>query len=116
MDRWNAYLFESHSESTLRGWAQRLHLFRFCRAYGGQANDSDSLDLVYRYQSVEELREFFGGLGIELVTFDERPPQPEAGVSYSGEDFGRFPSLIPGTQWIKQPGHCSIGKRTPLTH
>jgi hypothetical protein len=108
MDRWKQYLFESHPESILRAWANRLRLFRFFRAYGGHANDGDSLDVAYRYQGVDELRMFFSYLGINLVTYDEQPPQPKAGVSYRGEEFGRFPSLIPATEWIQQPGHCLI--------
>jgi hypothetical protein len=108
MDRWTQYLFVSHSEDTLRGWAQRLDLFRFVRAHGGHANDSDSLTVAYRYQSVDELERFFWYLGIPLIHFAEKPDQPEIGVSYPGEEFAKFASLIPGTRWIQQPGHCSI--------
>ena len=114
MNRWNTYLFEIHSETTLRAWARRLHLFRFCRAYGGQANDGDSLDVVYRYQQIQELDDFLGPLGIKLRTFEEQPPQPKNGVSYTVEDFSRFPSLIPGTQWIEQPGYCYVAGERAL--
>jgi hypothetical protein len=108
MDRWNQYLFESHPESTLRDWAKRLHLFRFFRAYGGHANDGDSLDVAYKYSSEGELRRFLGHLGIDPVIYDEMPLQPKPGVSYSGEEFARFPSLVAATEWIEQPGHCRI--------
>jgi hypothetical protein len=64
--------------------------------------------VVYRYQQIEELDEFLRHLGIKLATFDEQPPQPKEGVSYSVEDFARFPSLISGTQWRGQPGYCSV--------
>jgi hypothetical protein len=114
MDLLNAWLFETHSEVTLRAWARRLHLFRFCRAYGGQANDGDSLQVVYSYQQFEELDKFLGHLGIKLATFDEQPPQSKEGVLYSVEDFARIPSLIPGTQWIEQPGYCSVAGQKAL--
>ena len=108
MDRWRQYLFENHPESQLRAWALKLHVFRFCRAYGGHANDSDSLDAVFPYNSREELLGFCALLGIELVHYSEQPPQPEPGVSYRGDVYDQFPSLIPNTQWIRQLGHCLI--------
>lgn len=108
MDRWHAYLFESHPEATLRAWAKRLHLFRFCRAYGGHANDGDSLDAAYRYDDFEQVGGFLDALGIELVVHNERLPQPEPGKPYRLDEFEKFPSLIPGTQWIEQPGHCQV--------
>ncbi len=107
-DRWRTYLFERHTEDEVRVWAKRLGLFRFCRAYGGHANDGDSLLVVYRYRDVKELRALLAGLGVTLVTHAERPPQPEPGKSYSLAEYQQFPSLIPDTQWIEQPGHCQI--------
>lgn len=111
MDRWHQYLFESHDEATLRNWARRLNLFRFFRAYGGHANDGDSLDVAYRYDSIQGLRDFFAFLDMALVEHSERPPQPVPGVAYPGDEYARFPSLIPGTKWIEQPGHCEIAGR-----
>ncbi len=108
MDRWQAYLFQNHPESTLRAWAKRLHLFRFCRAYGGHANDGDSLDVAYRYEDFEQVSSFLDALGIKLVVHADRPPQPEPGKSYRGDVFAQFASLIPGTQWIEQPMDCQI--------
>ena len=43
-----------------------------------------------------------------LVHYASQPEQPVAGCSYSMEDMARMPSLIRGTRWIKQPGHCVI--------
>lgn len=108
MDRWTQYLFERHPETTLRAWAGKLHFFRFFRAYGGHANDGDSLDAAFAYKEADQLESFFAHLGIELVKFDVKPPQPELGVSYRGTVMTRFPSLIAGTTWIKQAGHCEI--------
>ena len=108
MDRWTQYLFEGHSEMELRAWARRLKLFRFFRAYGGHANDGDSLDMAFAYKGEGQLESFFAKLGIELVKFDVQPPQAEIGVSYKGSMLARFPSLIRGTTWLKQPGHCEI--------
>lgn len=111
MDRRQQYLFESHSESTLRAWAKRLRRFRFFRAYGGHANDADSLEVAYQYGHIENLQRFFGHVGIALNIFAERPPQPEPGVAYPSTQFDKFPALIPATSWIEQPGHCSIAGR-----
>ncbi|ACR28551.1 hypothetical protein ACVCIC_22190 [Burkholderia glumae] len=108
MDRWKQYLFESHPEATLRDWAKRLTLFRFFRAYGGHANDGDSLDLAYRYETAQDLEKFLLSLGIVPVKYSEKPPQPEFGIAYKADEFVKFPSLVPGTEWIRQPGRCLI--------
>jgi hypothetical protein len=108
MTRWEPYLFETHPEDTLRSWARRLRFFRFFRAYGGHANDGDSLDVVYRYDSLQTLESFLGELGVPLVKYTEHPPRPERGVSYSGEELATFASLIAGTKWVRQPGSSVI--------
>ncbi|MNR07326.1 hypothetical protein D3C85_1234420 [compost metagenome] len=108
MDQWTRYLFESHPEKTLRLWSQRLSLFRFFRAYGGHANDDDSLDVAYRYESFQELEKFLNFLGVNLIKYSEQSLQPQHGVSYKGDEFTNFPSLIAGTRWVQQPGHSII--------
>lgn len=107
-DRWEQYLFEQHSEDALRAWARRLKLFRFFRAQGGHVNDGDSLAVAFAYKGQEQLEAFLTGLGIELVKFDAQPPQAQIGVSYRGDVFAQFPSLIAGTSWTKQPGRCEV--------
>jgi hypothetical protein len=113
MDRWDAYLFETHPEATLRAWARRLHLFRFCRAYGGQANDADSLQVVYSYQRFEELNGFLRHLGVKLVTFDEQTPRPDESFSYSGYwDVAGERALI----WCEQESiRISVGEEYGVT-
>jgi hypothetical protein len=108
MDRWTQYLFEEHSESELRAWAQRLKFFRFFRAQGGHVNDGDSLDVAFAYRTTSQLKAFLRDLGVEVVRFDAKPPQPELGISYAADIFAEFPSLISGTTWLKQPGHCKV--------
>ena len=108
MDRWQQYLFEQHTEATLRGWARRLKMFRFFRAFGGHAGDADELDVAFSYRTVEQMESCLAGLGIQLVKFDRKPPQAEPGVSYRGADIQKFPTLIKGTEWIQQPGLCEI--------
>jgi len=106
---WHQYLFESHSEVTLRQWAKRLQKFRFVRAYGGHANDGDSLVVVYGYNGLWDLQRFFDLLGVQLVVHRQKPAQREPGISYTWEAYDSFPSLIPGTCWVEQPWHCLIG-------
>ncbi len=108
MDLWLQYLYEEHSESELRQWASRLQFFRYFRAYGGRANDGDSLDIALKYESTELLIKHLKRLSIEPTIFSDLPDQPISGTKYSHEEFTSFPSLIPETEWIKQPGHCEI--------
>lgn len=109
MDSWERYFFERHKADELIGWANRLRLFRYFRAFGGHANDGDSLDCAFRYHSLGDLERFFSTIGVTLVHFDALPPQPQSGIAYSSDEYARFPSLIPDTEWIGQPGHCEIG-------
>lgn len=108
MDTWKQYLFRYNSEKTIRDWARRLHLFRYCRAYGGMHNDGDILQAVFQYQDTNEMLAFLKFVEIKPVHHAEMPPQPVLGRSYSFEAFNKFPSLIKGTSWIEQPGHCHI--------
>lgn len=108
MDRWIQYLYEQHSESELREWAMRLQFFRYFRAYGGHANDGDSLDIALKYESTEMLIEILRNLGLEPTVYAEKPDQPKPGTRYTHEKYISFPSLIRGTEWIKQPSHCEI--------
>ncbi len=82
--------------------------FRYFRAYGGHANDGDSLDFALSYRKENELNDISSCLGLQIERFDTEPERPEVGKSYTSKEFERFPSLIPGTKWIKQPGRCSI--------
>jgi hypothetical protein len=108
MDRWIQYLYEQHSESELKEWTSRLQFFRYFRAYGGHANDGDSLDIALKYDTTEMLIDIIKNLGIEPTVFAEKPEQPIPGTRYTHEEYTSFPSLIRGTEWIKQLGHCEI--------
>ncbi len=102
------YLFERHTVEEIRSWNQRLKYFRYFRAYGGHANDSDSLDVAISYRGEEELISLLNQLGIHPATHTTAPPQPEVGVSYPSTEYEKFPSIIGGTRWIEQPGHTEI--------
>ncbi len=106
--RLRSYIFERHSESEIRSWNKRLNYFRYFRAFGGHANDGDSLDLAIRYSGNDQLLNIFRLLNIKAEIFDAKPPQPEFGKSYSGFEFALFPSLIKNTRWMKQPGWINI--------
>ncbi len=73
-------------------------------------NDGDSLDVAYRRGSEQEMVDFLRWLGLQPVIYERMPEQPVAGVSYQLDRFSQFPSLIPDTQWIKQPGHCEVSR------
>ncbi|MDO6421545.1 hypothetical protein [Saccharophagus degradans] len=108
MDRWIQYLYEQHSEKELKEWASRLKFFRYFRAYGGHANDGDSLDIALKYESTDRLIDILKSLGIDPMIYSKKPDQPIPGTRYNHEEYTSFPSLIPNTEWIKQPSHCEI--------
>lgn len=58
------WVTQEHSLETLQRWTSRLNAFRYCRMYGGHANDGDSL--IARFKgSDEELKKFASVLGME---------------------------------------------------
>jgi hypothetical protein len=67
MDRWQDYLYRSHSEAELADWARRLDHFRFCRAIGGHANDGDALLVALRYSSAADLESLWRELGVTCL-------------------------------------------------
>jgi hypothetical protein len=107
-DRKQQYLFERHSVDEVRAWNRRLRFFRYFRAFGGHANDSDSLDVAISYNGEADLLAVLEAVGIHPRRFTETPPQPKTGVSYPSEEFEKFPSIVEGTRWIEQPGHTEI--------
>ncbi|MGC9462144.1 hypothetical protein, partial [Vibrio genomosp. F10] len=108
MDYWIHYLFAEHSESELKDWASRLQFFRYRRAYGGHANDGDSLDVALKYDSTKMLVDILRYLGIEPTVYSDKPKQPTPSTSYTYEEYCSFPSLISGTKWVEQPSYCNI--------
>lgn len=107
-DRKWQYLFERHSIDEVRSWNRRLQYFRYFRAYGGHANDEDSLDVAIRYHDSDDLLSVLSQLEIYPTIHSEAPPQPEFGVLYTPDDFNKFPSIVEGTRWIEQPGHTRL--------
>ena len=91
------------SEDVLRHWAKRLRFFRYVKARGGIDGDIDKIVLVLFFNSQEDLISLFDGLGIPYKLYLEQPPRLEPGRSYSGAEYAKFPSIIPGTSWIQQP-------------
>jgi len=107
-ERLRTYLFERHTISEIRSWYGRLQYFRYFRAYGGHANDGDSLDFAIKYRNENELLQILSRLSLKIDRFDKEPERPISGKSYTLKEFERFPSIIPSTKWIKQPGRCTI--------
>jgi len=105
---WKKYLFEDHSEQFLMYWASQLKYFRFVRARNDHGGTPDEILLLLRYNGQEDLIKLFDSLEIKFQQFSEEPPQPEPHKTYSGQEFSKFPSLIPGTKWIEQPLHQVI--------
>jgi hypothetical protein len=105
--RWQLYLYETHSEQVLRSWAHALQYFRFCRAYGGHANDGDQLLVAIQLQSEQDLLEIFGALRIPVEPTTEREPRS---VLSAPSELARLPPKIPLVHipGFFQPGHCSI--------
>lgn len=107
--RWEAYLYERHSREQLRHWARSLAFFRFCRAFGGHANDGDCLRVALAVASEQHLCDLFAQLGIPLERLPADNPVPQVGVHYSGTEFARFIPAIAGFHPpIRQPRQVRI--------
>ena len=85
-------------------WTKRLKFFRYERAYDGHVSDTDKLVLTAKYYGQDDLIKFLDDLQVTYECFESQPNQPEPEKSYPSAEFIKFPSLIPKTKWIKQPG------------
>lgn len=108
MERFNSYLYRNHSRDTIRGWATALTHFRFCRAYGGHANDGDQFLVAIRFDNEADLHATLKSLGLEAIVVDSPPSQPKPGRPYSAVEFSRFVNLINEFPHLRQIGHCEI--------
>lgn len=105
---WERWLYERHSRAELATWAPSLRYFRYCRAYGGHANDGDELKVALRCETEEAFRLVCSSLGVTLEHMEPNAPRPIPGVSYRGDEYAKFASFV--TQWphLKQPGHLVL--------
>jgi hypothetical protein len=106
--RWEQYLFKEHSRERLAAWARRLAFFRFCRAWGGQANDADQLLVAFRIDSEDDLLDVLGILSIPEKRVPHGTAQPTAGVAYRLDEFMKFPNIMLNHRTMEQPGFVTI--------
>jgi hypothetical protein len=89
-------------------WATSLRFFRFCRAFGGHANDGDSLQVLLQFQSEDELLGICTHLGLRLNALPPGAPRPVPNRRYSLAEFSTFRSHVPNLPHWEQPGRCRI--------
>ncbi|MEV0390262.1 hypothetical protein [Nonomuraea sp. NPDC050643] len=106
--RWTDYLYERHPPDRLRAWARELAYFRFCRAYGGHANDGDHLLVSLRAGTRADLLRVLSALAVPVERLPAAHPRPVPGVAYSAAEFARFPAPMSRFPDIGQPGHVEI--------
>ncbi|HKP39617.1 hypothetical protein [Mycobacterium sp.] len=106
--RWRSWLYETHSAVELHEWALRLHYFRFCRAFGGHANDGDQLRVALNAPTETELRNLFTVLGVPAHAIAPDTPDPKRGTAYTLAQYAVFPSRIDRVPTISQPGRVQI--------
>lgn len=74
---WRRYLFETLSPSQLSSFSLSLHLFRFCRVYGGHNNDGDQLILCFNFYDEEDLISILGKMGIRIEETPQNAPRAQ---------------------------------------
>jgi hypothetical protein len=99
------YLFRFHSYDTVKGWAGALRHLRFCRAFGGHANDADAFKCSVQFKGEAGLREVCERLSIRLVPVPRAKLPGIAGktsvVDEEDDSIDEFPHY-------RQPGHTKI--------
>lgn len=85
-ERWERYMYEWHTPEELAGWAKQLRVFRYCRAYGGHANDGDALKAAILINNRHDLEEVCSHMGMELKVLpalhDGDPPYSRSIQAY----------------------------------
>lgn len=103
-----AWIVRGHTQDELQRWATSLRFFRFCRAFGGHANDGDVFEVLIQFQSEHDLREICSLLGLRLNPLPAHSPCPVPGRGYSAEEFSKFRSRIQNLTHLGQPGWCQV--------
>ncbi|EFC46149.1 predicted protein [Naegleria gruberi] len=57
-------MYRFHSKEELVSWTNRMRYFRFVRAYGGHANDGDTLLAKFSFETTQKVSEFLQSLGV----------------------------------------------------
>jgi hypothetical protein len=84
VDRVWDYLYREHSRAEIRAWARALAHVRYCRAYGGHANDVDRFAVALATPDRAALLAAAAGLGLALVRIPAGAPTVEPGKVYQG--------------------------------
>jgi hypothetical protein len=105
-----SWLFRTHSFAELHEWTARMRFFRFCRAFGGHANDGDQLLAALRVETEADLLAVSTQLGVVLRTVPIPTPAPIAGARYTIAEFSEFPTPIVPFPRFEQPGWVRIAE------
>lgn len=90
MDRHWDYMYREHSAAEVRRWARHLHHLRYCRAYGGHANDVDRFAVTFPTADRPTLLAVFAALGLEPRKLTPDAKIVEEGRKYSGAEAGQL--------------------------
>ena len=102
------YIFQDHSPEECLEWAKNLHYFYFMRAFGGHANDSDQLEVVFRFSDFTDLTKKLSLLGITLQKIPEGKEVPIPGKSYPGDVYTTLANPVPQFPEYEQPNRVTI--------
>lgn len=97
----NAWLFQQHTQQTVKKWVQQLRFFYFKRAWGGQANDGDEFQVAFLFTDKQDLIHKVEQLGLTLPTMPNDSQNPLTTTIYSPSKIPQFPDLA-------QLGHCIV--------
>jgi hypothetical protein len=101
----DTWICQSHSKEKISSWVKNLKYFYFKRAWGGHANDGD--EFITHIDFDNDLKSKLITLGLEIKEIPDDYPRPVVGKSYTGEEYSKFKSEIPGLK-IEQPCHISL--------
>lgn len=71
-------------------------------------NDAETLHACFAISTVNQLKQAFDTMGINIIEYTEEPRRMIPGRSYSAKEAEEYPSIIPGTRWIEQPRQTII--------
>ena len=107
-DPFHQYMFAEHDQATLQRWASQLSYFRFCRAFGGHANDGDQFLVVLRYLNESGYRSILESLGLKpkLIAPDDKAVTSRK--SYPVSETQEYKFAIKDLPHLEQMGWCEI--------
>jgi len=85
-----------------------LKMFRYIDTNPRHSKGGQKLEVMFKYEGVDELIALLSELEIKIIQYDHKPVKPVLTNCMSREKKLAIPRIIRNTYWIENPGHIDV--------